>query len=138
MFAFLTIFYLYISLYYWLKSNHFTLMLSLHLIIFSFSLSLQSGSLKRVPSSTSHRDLASFSAADRDVNLMRERASKNQSFIYVKIPEVQVYFSYKVHFFSNFFFFTKIIFFMHLIGGVFIERFELQRCSRQRDIRDKE
>jgi len=27
--------------------------------------------------------------------LMRERASKNQSFIYVKIPEVQVCFSYK-------------------------------------------
>uniref|UniRef100_A0A7M5UVQ0 FMP27/BLTP2/Hobbit GFWDK motif-containing RBG unit domain-containing protein n=1 Tax=Clytia hemisphaerica TaxID=252671 RepID=A0A7M5UVQ0_9CNID len=55
----------------------------------------KTGSLKRVSSSISHRDVSSFSAADRDVNLMRERASKNQSFIYVKIPEVQVCFSYK-------------------------------------------
>lgn len=40
--------------------------------------------------------MTSFSAADRDVNLMKARAAKNQTFIYVKIPEVPVYFSYKV------------------------------------------
>lgn len=38
---------------------------------------------------------ASVSSADRDVNTMKERASKNHTFIYVKIPEVPVCFSYK-------------------------------------------
>ena len=37
-----------------------------------------------------------MSDTDRDVNTMKERASKNQQFIYIKIPEVPVCFSYKV------------------------------------------
>ncbi|XP_047142514.1 bridge-like lipid transfer protein family member 2 isoform X1 [Hydra vulgaris] len=46
-------------------------------------------SVKR--SASSH----SVSSEDRDVNTMKERAAKNQTFIYVKIPEVPVCFSYK-------------------------------------------
>jgi len=43
----------------------------------------------------SHVSTATFSYADRDINTMKERASKNQQFIYIKIPEIPVCFSYK-------------------------------------------